>query len=286
MKERKKWKQIKKNKLTGILVVGAGIIVLVNASGLQKIFDPENFGRFENQYDNSGEYDSTAGDGEKSDLADESEDGQDSADEETQRALKVAEEKDRDPQDTDGHGMADEKNQKRNPGEKNPNAFEVSDKEGPGGVGTRPGGGNSGSTGGSKDEGNGSGQGNHGGKPGDSGSNPGKPDDPERPDDPEKPDDPETWEDEQLKPRDPIETENGILVKLTASITRDYCRGDIFEEEDAQVLATFRRKDQTKQTIELPYGGEEWIQCEAVHKAYRNTYSCFQLSWDDGKGPV
>ena len=135
MKERKKWKQIKKNKLTaaltGILVVGAGIIVLVNASGLQKIFDPENFGRFENQYDNSGEYDSTAGDGEKSDLADESEDGQDSADEDTQRALKVAEEKVRDPQDTDGLGMADEKNQKRNPGEKNPNAFEVSDKEGP-----------------------------------------------------------------------------------------------------------------------------------------------------------
>lgn len=91
MKERKKWKQIKKNKLTaaltGILVVGAGIIVLVNASGLQKIFDPENFGRFENQYDNSGEYDSTAGDGEKSDLADESEDGQDSADEDTQLSL-------------------------------------------------------------------------------------------------------------------------------------------------------------------------------------------------------
>ena len=69
----KKWKNIKKSYLaaiaTGIFVVAAGIIVLVNASGLDSIFEPKDYERFENEFEEGDEYDSVAGDGEESDLA-------------------------------------------------------------------------------------------------------------------------------------------------------------------------------------------------------------------------
>lgn len=264
----KKWKNIKKSHLTaivtGIFVVAAGIIVLVNASGLDSIFEPKDFERFENKLEDGNDPDSVAGDGEESDLADENEDGEDNADDDAQKALQIAE---ADPEEQDTAGLADDRNRRGDAGQDgNPNAFEISDERGPGGIEVRP---------------DGSGEGDQeseaGTRPGETGEGdqpemPGNPVDPDQPDDPGKPDVPDrpgkpdvpdqpggsqTWEEEQLKPRDPIQTENGLLVRLTAVIHREYFQGDVFREEDATVTATFRQADGTESELKIPYGGEQ-----------------------------
>lgn len=224
----KRWKEIRKSYLAAaaavILVIGAGTAVLLNASSLNTIFEPKDFERFENQYDDGKGYDSVAGDGEESDLADENEDGEDSADKDAQKALKVAEDE---TGDKERPGIADWQNRTGNPGqEENPDAFELVDNRGiggidvrpgdggsgnPAGIGTNPGGdGNGGNTpdpGGQDGPSSPGGPGNQGrpgtsGKPGGPGGSdypdrPGKPDDP---DDPNQPDIPVNWEEEQLKP--------------------------------------------------------------------------------------
>ncbi len=249
----KKWKKVKKSYLaafaTGLLVLGAGIIVLVNASGLNSIFEPKDFEHFENQHEDGDDYDSAAGDGNESDLADENEDGDNDKDEKSQRALQAEAD---DSKNQNHPGLADNQNRAGDSGqERNPDAFEVSDGRGPGGIDVTPGGTNNGNTG----DINGENPGN--GDNGDEPNIPGKPDQPGTPtgpDNPEYPSGPSSWEEDQLKPRDPVQTENGILVRLSASIHRDYYQGDVFRGEDATVTATFRQPDGRNQLVTLPYG--------------------------------
>ncbi|MDE6937065.1 MAG: hypothetical protein K2P28_02640, partial [Lachnospiraceae bacterium] len=200
-------------------------------------------------------FDSVAGDGEESDLADENEDGDDNTDD-AQKALQVAE---ADPEEPDTTGLADDRNHSGDAGqEKNPDAFEISDDRKPGGIDVRPDGSGDGDN---KDE--------AGERPGDTGNEekpeqpgtpdtPGKPDVPDKPVNPDVPDKPDSpsWEDEQLKPRDPVQTENGVLARLTAVIHREYCQGDIFRGEDATVTAVFRQPDGREKVLTIPYGGE------------------------------
>ena len=255
----KKWKNIKKSHLaalvTGVLVIGAGVIVLISASGLDSIFEPKDYERFNNQYEDGEDFDSVAGDGEESDLADENEDGDDNTDD-AQKALQVAE---ADPEEPDTTGLADDRNHSGDAGqEKNPDAFEISDDRKPGGIDVRPDGSGDGDN---RDE--------AGERPGDTGNEekpdqpgtpdtPGKPDVPDKPVNPDVPDKPDSpsWEDEQLKPRDPVQTENGVLARLTAVIHREYCQGDIFRGEDATVTAVFRQPDGREKVLTIPYGGE------------------------------
>lgn len=254
----KKWKKVKKSWLaagiTAIVVIGAGIAALINASNLHHMFEPKDFERFENRFDSGGEYDSAAGDGEKSDLADESEDGENSADEEAQKALKVAEDE---TDHSDGLGLSNhDNNTGADGGNQNPDAFGISDNRGPGGVDVTPGsGGQNGGSGGSGNVGNGNGEepgGGNGGGPG----KPGKPDDPQIPDHPDTPDGPSGWEEDQLKPRDPVKTKDGVLVGLKAVIHREYCQGDVFQGEDATVTAVFRQEDGKNKEVIVPYGGK------------------------------
>ena len=51
--------------LMGIFIVIAGIAVLVNASRLNKVFNPQDFERFENDISIGNEYDFVAGDGDR-----------------------------------------------------------------------------------------------------------------------------------------------------------------------------------------------------------------------------
>lgn len=278
----KKWKNIKKSHLaaalTVVLVAGAGVTVLLNASSLNRIFEPRDFERFENEHEDGSEFDSVSGDGEESDLADEHEDGRDHADEDVQKALRVAEDE---SGDRDRPGLADDRNHTGSTGrEENPDAFEIVDNQGIGGIDVRPGDGNHADIPGSggNTDGNGSdpsvpgspGNSDQTGKPGgterpgtsDKPDRPGKPEfpwkpgEPDSPDDPDKPDIPVNWEEEQLKPRDPVQTEHGTLMRLSAVIHRDYYQGDVFQGEDATVTAVFLQGGSSRE-ITVPYGGPD-----------------------------
>ncbi len=297
-----KWKKIKKSWLvaavTGVAVVGAGIAVLAGASGRHAVFEPKDYENFENQYENSGEYDSAAGDGEESDLADESEDGENSADEDSQKALKVAHEDPKDPNEPDGLGRTEDPDYGEEPGQEvNPDAFALTDDRGADSIGVRP-------AGGLPDGNAGVLPGNGPGPALGATAAPAGPQEPgaeptqapfptatpeavptprptrapaptkipepdptngpeviptpkptQRPPAPTAP--PQTWENNQLKPRDPVETKDGTLVKLTAAINRKYYQGDVFQGGDAQVTATFRQPDGTRKDRTLSYGGAD-----------------------------
>ncbi len=299
-----KWKKIKKSWLvaavTGAVVVGAGIAVLVGASGRHAVFEPRDYEDFENQYENSGEYDSAAGDGEESDLANENEDGEDSADEDSQKALKMAHEEPEAQDDANHLGMAEDQDRGEESGQEvNPDAFELTDDRGADAIDVRPVVGlpNGNTSGGLPGNGPGPGAGatptpappqqpgtqeptqppSPTGMPGstptpDPSSGPAHTETPgpeptngpevsptptptERP--PRPTATPSTWEDEQLKPKDPVETKDGVLVRLTAVIHRKYYQGDVFQAEDAQVTATFRQSDGTRKDRTLAYGGAD-----------------------------
>lgn len=91
---------------------------------------------------------------------------------------------------------------------------------------------------------------------GDSGNN-NKPDDntSSGKDNTEDDDNKTSWEDEQLKPKDPVVTEDGTLTLLSVEMKRsEYARGDKFSAEDAVVTATFNN-DGKKKNKTLSYGG-------------------------------
>lgn len=341
-KKWRKWREIRKSWLlaavTGVSVVGMGIGALANASGMQSIFEPNDFGNFENQYDSGENYESVAGDGEESDLADENEDGEDSTDKDTQKALQVAE-NDSENQDgtEDGLGMADDRSHANDPAqEKNPDAFEITNDGGPGGIDVMPGSGTNGNAG--SGFGGNSGNGGNGtaapgrqditGVPGTTRvpkptattrptnvpnpTNAGNPTDVPQPTGTLNPTDvpkptntprptgtaaptstpeptvtetppptetptPTTddtnsgtptptgtpsptatpWEEGQLKPRDPVNTENGVLIGLSASFYKKYYyREELFQDKDAEVRAHFLQPDGTPNSETLHYGGE------------------------------
>ncbi len=297
----KSWKNIKKSRLiaivTGILIVVAGIVVLANASGVHSIFEPEDFANFENQYDSNMNYDSGAGDGEESDLADENEESQENDKEDTQKALQVAENDTRDPEeqeDETGLGLSEERNHEDgSEEEKNPDAFEISDKREPGGIDIRPDSGLQGNNGGGRGENPGGGSPAGTGAPTavptavpDPTSTPGPTNGPEPTGTPDPTNGPEptgapeptntpaptstprptTWEDQQMKPRDPVETKDGILEKLTAVIHKDYYPGDVFSGNDATVRGIFRQPDNKIKEITLHYGGKDGYDVEISTK--------------------
>lgn len=78
-----------------------------------------------------------------------------------------------------------------------------------------------------------------------------------KPDPDPTPDQEESWEDAQLKPRDPAQTQYGTLTGLSAVINRSfYCLGDAFQAEDAVVTASFKEADGSSVTKELSYGDD------------------------------
>ncbi len=79
--------------LMGMFIVTAGIAVLVNASRLNKVFNPQDFERFENDISIGNEYDFVAGDGKASDLADDGDDGEARSDKDGQNATRVDDER-------------------------------------------------------------------------------------------------------------------------------------------------------------------------------------------------
>ena len=65
-----------------------------------------------------------------------------------------------------------------------------------------------------------------------------------------------SWEDNQMKPKDQIVTEYGILTGLSAVFNKDYYTvNEVYSAEDAVVTGTFRQADGSTVTRELPYGG-------------------------------
>ncbi len=264
----KKWKKIKKTYLavlvTGILVIGAGIAALVNASGLQSMFEPKDFAHFENEHADGEEYDSVSGNGEDSDLTDEKEERRENTGEDVQKALLTSE-------DQEGLSLADHRNPVEDPEQNtDPDMFEFTEEPGAGSVDTKPDG--EGNPGGDKGER----PGNDGDeeKPGvpEGPETPGRPGEPEKPVPPDVPDKPVSWEDEQLNPRDPIQTERGILIRLRAEIHKEYYPGEIFREEDATVTATFRKTDGSLEEVILPYGGVDGYTVQMSTK-FRGKYT-------------
>lgn len=66
-----------------------------------------------------------------------------------------------------------------------------------------------------------------------------------------------SWEDEQLKPKDPVETADGKLLYLAVTMNKtQYTKGDSFAAEDAEVTATFEKNGKTTNKT-LSYGGSD-----------------------------
>lgn len=86
-----------------------------------------------------------------------------------------------------------------------------------------------------------------------------KPDDNTSSDDDNKKDDDNktSWEDEQLKPKDPVETADGKLLTLAVAMKKsEYTKGESFSTEDADVTATFEKNGKKTDKI-LSYGGSD-----------------------------
>lgn len=246
--------------VTAVLVASAAVAVLLHASDLERVFNPEDYSRFESLYENSDKYDTVAGDGEDSDLADEDEDGEDGADKDSQKALKVAEDENKN-YDPEGNslGMSDGNS---TGGERNPDAFEIGDGDGHSSLGVTDGGNNgnnggsgngSGNNDGNGGTGDGTGSGGSGSGNGSGGDNPGG-------DEPGTHYIPTAWDKEQLEAKDPVMTEHGELVGLTVNFklgTPYYYQGDEFQASDAEVTAEFRLADGTSKFLEIPYGGAD-----------------------------
>ena len=67
-----------------------------------------------------------------------------------------------------------------------------------------------------------------------------------------------SWEDAQLKPKDQVVTEYGILTGLHAIFNKEYYTvNEAYSEGDAVVTGTFRQADGSTITKELPYGGAD-----------------------------
>ena len=243
--------------VAGAILIGAAAVTLINASGADVLFKPENYEHFTRQ-DHTEDFDYTAGSGEDINLADKDKDSHETAQEKEKQQLALAEEL---LQDSDS-GLLKENSSdslRQADGTETDNAtdhrngFEFVDTDKPGILPTRPGNG-SGINGGQNGTGNGEkpsndNSDNHGKDP-DHGNGGDKKDD-----DPKKPN---VWEDEQLKPKDPEETEYGRLTALTAKINRAYYSvGDEFQGTDATVTATFLEADGTSAKRELHYGGRD-----------------------------
>lgn len=267
--------------VTGAAVVGIAAGALANASVLQNLFEPGKFQKFEKQDENE-DYDYVSGDGDDLDLADQDNDSQSDGGKENQQYLKQtdtwSELQNDESSNVPGLGLAD-LSTGDDTGNVNGNAIQFTEDPVNASTGVANGGSIiksniSGNTQTSAENGNSGTDSNTDSilKPNtdqkednskaddtdhnqnnsnNNGSN-GK-DDKEDPQEPE-----ESWEDGQLKKQDPIETEDGQLLGITAVITKDhYVLTEKFQAQDATVTATYLKKDGTKTTKELSYGGTD-----------------------------
>lgn len=247
----KKW--MKKKILptaTGVVVLGVGVAVLSNATGLDNLFEPSDFEQFQNRY-KADEYDYVAGDGENAELADQDQNSSDNAGNSDQ-TLQMA-----DSQllsdlagGLNGMGMADG----NSPLEENLNSYIISpdaqgtigtvsggSADGGSGSGTGSGSGNNDSGSGSKNDSNKGNSGNNN----DNGLNNGGLSD---------------YDKNQLSSK-PYETtaDGKTLTKLTAVFNTDvkpyYMVGETYSAEDAKVTLTYKKDGKTYTEV-LPYGGE------------------------------
>ncbi len=247
--------------VTGGAVIGVAATVLANAPALDSTFSPQKYERFANKKNTDDNYDYVAGKGGKSDLADKNDKSDKGAGGDTQ-ALKVALDPDNTlaGQNSQNLGLADGSSGFGN--QENPNGIQFVDNGGTGGISLSPG--NSGGVLNGQGGQNGT-QGtdsNSDGTNGNTGSNDKNQNNGGNGETPSpSPDVEESWEDIQLKPKDPVETEDGTLLALQAEFTKDrYFRGDTFHASDANVTATVRKTDGTVEKKTLSYGGADGYQ--------------------------
>lgn len=290
--------------VTLLIVFSVGVVILLNASRLQGMFDPEKFDRFGNS--NRGEsYDSVAGNGLESDLADRDGNGNSRDDNRGQKAVKtegIKPQKLVKSENNEGIGRTTETNTISETADnvrQNPDAYEVTDNIDSDGstepeavVNNNGTGGNSGESYEDRGETGIGGNDSQSGRVPDSdtktepgnepgpGYKPGSSEAPQsshapkssekpktstapkpsaKPDPSEEPKpSPSLSEDEQtqLKPRDPIYTEDGELLFLSAEVPEDwmFCVGDIYNSQGVTVSAVFQKNGEQVVKI-IPYGG-------------------------------
>ena len=90
----KDWKKHILPVATGAAVIGIGTAVITNASGLENLFEPDQFKRFENRY-HADDYNYVAGDGEKTELADQDKDSQENSGSDNEQSILASERKDK-----------------------------------------------------------------------------------------------------------------------------------------------------------------------------------------------
>ena len=257
----KKW--INKKTLAGVAVIAVGAVTVASASKMETLFEPKNYKWFQNA-DKSQQYDYVSGDGTETDLADRDQNsnknsGKNQQEVQLENTKRTTLEDNTDQSRFNVLGIAD--NTGNPDGTANGIAFaDGNNADGIGtitdgtgiGIGDNTGTDSNGTTSGDNNgtgtsDTNGTDNGKNNGNSGTDGDKKDDTPDPE----------PVSWEDTQLKPKDLVETEYGLLTGLSATITRDYyCRGDVFQASDATVTATFR-KDGKSQTRELSYGGSD-----------------------------
>ena len=248
----KKW--MKKKILptaTGVLVLGVGVVVLSNATGLDNLFEPSDFEEFQNRY-KSDKYNYVAGDGENAELADQDQNSSDNVGNSDQ-TLQMA-----DSQllsnlagGLDGMGMADGNSSL----EENLNSYIISpDAQGTIGTvsgGSADGGSGSGTGSGSDNNASGSGSKNDSNKGNTGNNNDNTIDNGGL----------SAYEKNQLQSKlDEITSDGRTLTKLTAVFNTDvkpyYTVGETYSAEDAKVTLTYKKDGHTYTDV-LPYGGDD-----------------------------
>lgn len=252
-KRKKREKNFPRHVVTGVAVTSLAFGVLTNASGFENLFEPQSYKTFEKQQNKKSDY--VSGKGKSTDLADKKNQNQKNSGNDIQQALKLANDQMKQASNNSQMKLAD--NKSTTGGTKDPNSFSVTDKDGNQTIGNNPD--NSSTTPGSGDDSSNS---DSNKKPSD--QTPQNPDnDTPKPGDDSNNDDSKdtpTWEDEQLKPKDSVETKYGTIKKLSATFTKEeYSYGERFHASDAVVIGTFV-KDGKTYTQELPYGGEDGYQ--------------------------
>ena len=256
--------------IAAVAVIGG--ITAASASNLNHLFEPQNYKWFE-QKKQSEDYDYVSGDGQEADLADQDQKSEENTGD-SQQAVQLGKLQftDADTADTENRsdvlGTADLTG--ANGGQAGNGVVFTDNTDGVNGTTVLPGGNtaNTGDAAGAVTEGdsdntvsgdtdhsdttagnknNGNSDNNNGNQ---NGGNTDIPDD-------NGDDQPLTWEEQQLRPKNSIETKYGVLTGLSATIQKDaYYLGETFAEEDAVVTATFQKDGKTV-TKTLSYGGEE-----------------------------
>lgn len=283
-------KSTMKKTLTGAAIAAVGAATLANASGIDAIFKPENYKWFENAQTEDN-YDYVSGGKDKKNLADQNKNSDQSSGKNAQSVRLASQNllnqgREAMEDQSASLGLTDE-SKKADPDKKGVSLVPDSGDAHSGnqdGAGNRPG-----------SDGDNSGNGNHGGSDADNGHNNGggngqdnnggnggnqnngdndnnnngnngnhdngdngndNNDNNDNKDDNNKP----SWEETQLKPKDTVETEDGVLLKLKAEFTHGtYYRGEEFQDGDAKVIATFKKNGATVEK-KLSYGGKNGYQ--------------------------